>query len=66
MNILYISKLSGNMWAGPNNSVPAQIMAQTKFDNVFWYNVNYVTKKEWEESRVFHNLKEYPSKKIAD
>ena len=32
MNILYISKLSGNMWAGPNNSVPAQIMAQTKFD----------------------------------
>lgn len=66
MNILYISNLSGNMWAGPNNSVPAQIVAQSKVDNVFWYNINYNSKKEWEESRVFHNLKEYPNKRITD
>ena len=37
MNVLYISKLTGNLFAGPNNSVPAQIKAQSKIDNVFWY-----------------------------
>ena len=40
MNVLYISKLTGNLFAGPNNSVPAQIKAQSKIDNVFWYNLN--------------------------
>lgn len=40
MNILYLSNLTGNLFAGPNNSVPAQIRAQSKIDNVFWYNIN--------------------------
>ena len=30
MNVLYISNLTGNLFAGPNNSVPAQIKAQSK------------------------------------
>lgn len=66
MNILYISKLSGNMWAGPNNSVPAQVIAQAKVDNVFWYNINHNTKTTWEESGVFYNLKDYPNKRISE
>lgn len=64
MNILYISNLSGNLWAGPNNSVPAQIKAQSELDNVFWYNINNKNIKEWEG--IYHNLLEYPSGKLAD
>ena len=65
MNILYISKLSGNMFAGPNNSVPAQIQAQSKIDNVFWYNLNNVKKDEWTKLKCY-NLKDYPTGRLAD
>ena len=64
MNILYVSNLTGDLWAGPNNSVPAQIKAQAKLDNVFWYNVNKNIIKEW--GALYHNLLEYPSEKLAD
>lgn len=47
MNILFISKLSGNLWAGPNNSVPAQILAQSKIDNVMWVNLNHICLPNW-------------------
>ena len=40
MNILYISNLSGSKFAGPSYSVPEQIRAQAKYDNVFWLNLN--------------------------
>ena len=46
MNILFISKLSGNLWAGPNNSIPAQVKAQSRIDNVFWYNLNNTKRPE--------------------
>lgn len=64
MNILYISNLSGNLWAGPNNSVPAQIKAQSKIDNVFWYNVNKNIIPEWKG--ICHNLLDYPTQKLDD
>lgn len=65
MNILYISKLSGNMFAGPNNSVPAQIQAQAEFDNVFWYNLNQIKSEEW-KNKEYHNLNEYSSGRLKD
>ena len=40
MVILYISNLTGNQFAGPNYSVPNQIAAQAKLDEVFWINLN--------------------------
>ena len=67
MNILFISKLSGNLWAGPNNSVPAQIKAQCKLDNCFWYNLNAVKRDEWQrEGLDCRNLTDYPSGRLAD
>lgn len=60
MNILYISNLSGNLFAGPNNSVPAQIKAQSKIDNVFWYNINHVKRPEWIEIGC-NNLSDFPN-----
>lgn len=67
MNILYISKLSGNLWAGPNNSVPAQIRAQSAIDNVFWYNLNEVRRDEWLENGLHcYNLTDYPTGRLND
>ena len=60
MNILYISKLDGNKWQGPNQSVPNQIKAQSYYDNVFWYNINNVLKDEWIEKIKCHNLLDFP------
>ena len=57
MNILFVSKLSGNMWAGPNNSVPARIKSQSKTDNILWINLNHVCLESWKsESYKFMNL----------
>ena len=50
MNILYISNLSGNLFAGPNNSVPAQVRAQETIDNVLWYNINHVKRDAWDSA----------------
>ncbi len=67
MNILFISKLTGNMWAGLNHSVPAQIKAQSKIDNCFWYNMNQVKLEEWnKDGLVCHNIEDYPSGRLAD
>lgn len=57
MNILYLSKLSGNPWAGPTYSVPEQIYAQSLVDNVFWLNLNHNKIDAWcKEENFFHNL----------
>ncbi|WP_332628466.1 glycosyltransferase family 4 protein [Halalkalibacter flavus] len=64
MNILYVSKLEGHKWQGPNQSVPNQIAAQSKYDNVFWYNINEVKKDEWTDRINCYNLKDYPEKKL--
>ncbi len=67
MNILYISKLTGNLWAGPNNSVPAQVEAQSKIDNVFWYNLNNVKRQEWVDKGLpIYNLVDIPSGRLRD
>lgn len=67
MNILYISNLTGNLWAGPNNSVPAQVEAQSKIDNVFWYNLNRVKRSEWMDRGIpVYNMEDYPSGRLKD
>lgn len=67
LNILFISNLTGNLWAGPNNSVPAQVKAQSKIDNVFWYNINKNCLEEWKQDGLDCKcLKEYPTGRLAD
>ncbi len=67
MNILFISKLTGNLWAGPNNSVPAQIKAQSKIDNCFWYNLNDVVRDEWQQEGLHCKCKkDFPSGRLKD
>ena len=50
MNILFLSVLDGRPWAGPTYSVPKQISAQSKVDNVFWYNLENGDFSSWKET----------------
>lgn len=66
MNILFLSHLSGASYAGPTYSVPKQIEAQAKIDNVFWYNACISQKNEWKELSYYHDITDYPGESIYD
>lgn len=65
MNILYISHLTNVISEGPNYSVPAQIKAQSEYDNVFWWNISEACQEMWLDTGLFHGIKEYPAKRIS-
>ncbi len=64
MNILYLSHIGGASYAGPTYSVPKQIEAQSKIDNVFWYNATMSGKEAWKSLPYYHDLSEYPKESI--
>lgn len=71
MNILYISRIFGCPWGGPTHSVPAQISAQSKHDNVMWYNIVDPAKSEWKETLIkwksfdyYNDFDNYPEETI--
>ena len=66
MNILYLSHLSGSLYAGPTYSVPKQIEAQSRIDNVFWYNAVDCSINEWRKYNYYHDLNDYPKEKISE
>ncbi|MBO4548915.1 MAG: hypothetical protein J5758_06835, partial [Abditibacteriota bacterium] len=66
MNIVFVSYLSGNKWAGPTYSVPRQIEAHAKLDNVFWLNIRKRDVPEWKALPYFHDIAEYPRQRIAE
>ncbi len=67
MNVLFLSNLTGNLWAGPNHSVPAQVLAQSKIDNVMWINLNRNRRKEWSTGGLdCKNLDDFPSGRLRD
>lgn len=59
MNILYIAHLNTNIAAGPNWSVPARVVAQSKYDNVMLLNTTNVMMEHWKEVDGFHNIIEF-------
>ena len=64
MNILFLSHLHGEMWAGPSHSVPKQVEAQSKQDNVLWYNLKSNSKQEWKVLDYYCDLDDYPNESI--
>jgi len=70
MRILYISNLDGSKSAGLSYSVPSQIKAQSKINQVYWYNINNTDKVKINDSNFldmkstrdfeFKNLHEIP------
>lgn len=66
MNILYLSHLLGDLYAGPTYSVPKQIEYQSKIDNVFWYNAVKTDIDKWKSYNYYHDLSDYPNETIRD
>lgn len=64
MNILYVTNLDGCMFRGPNYSVPKQIIAQSKYDNVLWYNVNTYEREDWRKLPFYKNLNDFPKQDV--
>lgn len=52
MKILFLSNLHCNLWAGPSNSVPAQVCAQSKIDDVLWFNNNNKDVSVWKKQGI--------------
>ena len=65
MNIVYISHLTNEISQGPNYSVPAQVKAQSKWDNVFWWNLTDAKQEFWLDGGFYHDIKEYPKKCLS-
>ncbi|CEP49072.1 glycosyltransferase [Paraclostridium sordellii] len=66
MNILYISQMGPEKWAGPTYSIPRQIAAQSKYDNVFWYHMRNNINEDWNQHYPIHLIKEFPNCKINE
>ena len=65
MNIVYLSHVTNVISQGPNYSVPAQINAQSEYDNVFWWNLTEAKQDFWLETGLFHGIDEYNVKEIS-
>lgn len=65
MDIVYISHLTDQISEGPNYSVPAQIQAQSKIDNVFWWNRTEAFQECWGKIQCFHG-RDFNAKKLSE
>ena len=66
MNIVYISQMTNVKWAGPGYSIPRQIKAQSKYDNIFWYHMRTDINDEWMNHYHINTVDKYPGKSISD
>lgn len=66
MNILYISSIGGSQSVGPTYSIPAQIGAQSRYDNVFWYNSVKCKTDIFRNLPFYHDISDYDISDIKD
>lgn len=66
MNIVYISMLTGKKSAGLSYSIPAQVVSQENFDDVFWFNINATPKSNIINGDKVNNTEDFPTLKICD
>lgn len=59
MIIDFITLLGGKKFAGLTYSVPAQVKAQSKIDDVYWINFGPGNHQHWIATEVFHKGKDY-------
>ena len=64
MKILFLSNTRGKSYSGPSYSIPAQVKAQSEFDEVIWYNSVVSEKTEWKENPYYHDINEIPNKSL--
>ncbi|WP_024293397.1 glycosyltransferase [Lacrimispora indolis] len=56
MNILYVSALEGGKYSGPLYSVPKQVQAQAKIDNVYWVNLTEISTVNRFDENLYHYI----------
>ena len=61
MNILYLSYMTGNLKAGLTYSIPNQIITQSKYNNVFWYNMLKFKIDLFKKYCFYHDFMNYPN-----
>ena len=59
MIIDFITLLGGSQYAGLTYSVPAQVKAQSKYDDVYWIDFGPGNHNHWVETGVFHKETNY-------
>ena len=74
LNILYISIREPHLRQGPTYSIPAQIKAQAKYDNVLWLNLvnsdnpslkELFKQVDWKNLSYYKDLSDFPSPCLA-
>lgn len=64
MKIIFLSNTHGKPYSGPSYSIPAQVKAQSEFDEVIWFNSVVSEKTKWKENPYYHDIKEIPDKSL--
>jgi len=64
MNIIHVTNLSNNKASGISSIVPNHIKWQSRFSNVFWYNLNDKYTPSEELKKLYNGLKDYSDYKI--
>ena len=64
MNIIHVTTLSNNRTSGISSVVPYHIESQSKYENIFWYNLNnnYIVPKRLEH--IYNDTSKYSDYKI--
>ena len=54
MNILFVSALEGGKYSGTLHSVPRQVEAQSKVDNIYWINLTNIDSSPLRNKEMYH------------
>lgn len=66
MRILFLSNSVGNLYSGPTYSIPKQVAAMSKYDEVIWINSKKSALHEWKQLKYYYDVDDFPTKKLAD
>lgn len=61
INIVHITFLRNNRASGVNSIVPYHIKYQSRYSNVFWYNISSKYRPSKEDVDFYHGIEDYPN-----
>lgn len=64
MKILFLSNSRGKLYSGPSYSIPAQVRAQSKYDEVFWYNSVVSEQIAWKELTYYYDIEDFQDRRL--
>ena len=64
MKILFLSNTPGRSYSGPTYSIPAQVKAQSRYDDVIWFNCKVSEQTAWKAYPFYHDITEVSDKHL--